>query len=205
MKKFFATVIAAALSLCLVACGGGTDKQPAIDAFNTANTAFTEVANTINANIDAVPEDLVDVMIEMSDALSEHKAILEGDQELTQEDVDMLVGVFNGVEAWVDETVPQLDKYLEANALALEDVADYTQTVAVRFDVIAEMVNEDPSAYDDEFVATMVELSEILTNYIVALAEGGDSLSVDDLSLILDEVATVDTWLQEIEPQLGIG
>ena len=204
MKKLATLLLALVMCLSLVACGG-VDKQPAIDAFNSAVTKYDAMTAEMNENIELYPEDLVDVMIEMSDALSEHKAILEGDQELTQEDVDMLVGVFNGVEAWVDETVPQLDKYLEANALALEDVADYTQTVAVRFDVIAEMVNEDPSAYDDEFVATMVELSEILTNYIVALAEGGDSLSVDDLSLFLDVVATVDTWLQEIEPQLGIG
>ena len=34
MKKLTALIMAVALSLSLVACGGGPDKQPAIDAMN---------------------------------------------------------------------------------------------------------------------------------------------------------------------------
>ena len=123
MKKLVTLLLALVMCLSLVACGG-VDKQPAIDAFNSAVAKYDAMAMEMNENIDLYPQELVDVLVEMSDALLEHKAILEGDQELTQEDVDMLIGVFNEVEAWVDETVPQLDEYLELNALALEDVAE---------------------------------------------------------------------------------
>lgn len=121
MKKFFATMIAAALSLCLVACGGGTDKQPAIDAFNTANTAFTEVANKINANIDAVPEELVDVMIDMSGLLSEYKEILESDDEIPQENLDEMIAWFDELNAWTVQCSADLDEYLKGDSAIAAD------------------------------------------------------------------------------------
>ena len=91
MKKLLALFTALVMCLSIVACG--VDKQPAIDAFNSANTAFTEIANAVNADPDSFDEELIDVMIEMSGLLS----------ELTEEDIAAMVEWFATVEAWVDE------------------------------------------------------------------------------------------------------
>lgn len=101
MKKLLALFTALVMCLSIVACG--VDKQPAIDAFNSANTAFTEIANAVNADPDSFDEELIDVMIEMSGLLSEYKALLEGDDVLTEEDIAAMVEWFATVEAWVDE------------------------------------------------------------------------------------------------------
>ena len=102
MKKLLTLFVALVMCLSLVACGG-VDKQPAIDAFNSANTAFTDIVNAVNADPDAFDQELIDVMIEMSGLLSEYKGLLEGDTELTEEDIAAMVEWFGTVETWVGE------------------------------------------------------------------------------------------------------
>lgn len=102
MKKLIALALAMILCLALVACGG-PDRQPAIDAFNKAKDAFNEVANTINADIEAYDPELVDAMIEMAGVLEEHKARLESDEEISQEQLDAMIEWYGTVEEWVEE------------------------------------------------------------------------------------------------------
>ena len=52
MKKITSLLLVLVMCVSLVACGG-VDKQPAIDAFNKASTAYDEVATIINENPDA--------------------------------------------------------------------------------------------------------------------------------------------------------
>jgi len=293
MKKLISLLLALVMCLSLVACGGGVDKQPAIDAFNSAVTKFDELSTEMNKNIQLYPEDLVDTMIEMSEGLAEHKAILEGEQELSQEDVDMLVGVFNDVENWVDETMPELETYLEAlgvqsaldafdlaaaayndfagrvnaeieiypdsfiaemneladlmnqmqdavaqaesltpeeieaiaktaedvmawvemndvqlvesDELLLNDVKDYFNTLVDRFDTIAYMVQENPSAFADEFVADMVTISDSMSSYSTMLTENGEAMTQAELAEFVEALADVDMWMQAVESELGIG
>jgi Tfp pilus assembly protein FimV len=91
MKKLFALMLALALSLSLVACGGGVDKQPVIDAFNNTTTGFDALAQKINANPDVVDAELAQDLADMSELLGEYKALLESDQELTQESADDMI------------------------------------------------------------------------------------------------------------------
>lgn len=107
MKKFVGFLMVMLLSVTLVACGG-VDKQPAIDAFNNATSVYDALVNEINADISAYPQELIDVMMEMSEALLENKSVLEGDQELTQEQIDSMIAAFGDVENWAKETSSEL-------------------------------------------------------------------------------------------------
>lgn len=107
MKKFVGILMVMLLSVTLVACGG-VDKQPAIDAFNNATSVYDALVNEINADISAYPQELIDVMMEMSEALLENKSVLEGDQELTQEQIDSMIAAFGDVENWAKETSSEL-------------------------------------------------------------------------------------------------
>lgn len=100
MKKLIALVLALVLCLALAACG--PDKQPAIDAFNKASRAFDEVAVVINADPGAFDDEVVSTMVEMAELLQEHKALLEGNDEISQDKLDEMIEWYGEVEEWVD-------------------------------------------------------------------------------------------------------
>ena len=107
MKKLIALALVLVLCVSLVACGG-PDKQPAIDAFNKASTAFNEVSAVINADIESYDEEFVDGMIEMANLLAKYKDLLESDKEITQESLDEMVEWFGTVEDWVADVKAEL-------------------------------------------------------------------------------------------------
>ena len=107
MKKLISLLLALIMCLSLAACGG-PDKQPAIDAFNAANTAFAEVANQMNENPEAFPEDTVESMIELGEVLAEHKAMLEGDEELSEEKLEEMIAWYATVEEMIAEIKVEL-------------------------------------------------------------------------------------------------
>lgn len=109
MKKIVALLLAVMMCVALVACGGGVDKQPAIDAFNEASTAFDEVAVMINADPEAYDQEIIDTMIEMSEVMSQHKALLEGDEEISQETLDEMIAWYGDVLAWVEDVKAVLE------------------------------------------------------------------------------------------------
>jgi len=100
MKKLIALALVMVLCLSLVACGG-PDKQPAIDAFNKASTAFNEVSAVINADPEAYAEEVITTMVEMANLLNEHKEVLENNTDLTQEKLDEMMAWYGEVEEWV--------------------------------------------------------------------------------------------------------
>ena len=103
-KKFAALFLTCLMCLSLAACGdSGPDKEPAIDAFNSASTAFDEVANAVNADISSYPDELVDAMIEMSGLLTQYKELLESDQEFTEDDLNQMIEWFQSVQDWTDD------------------------------------------------------------------------------------------------------
>lgn len=108
MKKLIALVLALAMCTILAACGG-PDRQPAIDAFNKASTSFNEVANIINADIDAYDEEVISVMNQMADVLEQHKALLEGDDEISQEKLDEMMNWYGEVDTWVKSVKAEID------------------------------------------------------------------------------------------------
>jgi len=103
MKKILALVLVLAMALSFAGCGG-PDRQPAIDAFNAANTAFTEVANAINSGAVEVAEEDVEYLIELAEVIAEHKALLEDDSvELTEEKLAEMTSWYGEVEALMGE------------------------------------------------------------------------------------------------------
>ena len=106
MEKLFTLLTALALCLSLAACGG-PDKQPAIDAYNSASDAFNEVADVINENIDVCPDDLVDELNKLSEMLTTKADQLQND-DLSQEDLDSMTEWFGDVQTWADETMTEL-------------------------------------------------------------------------------------------------
>lgn len=102
MKKLVAILLTLVMSVSLAACGG-PDRQPAIDAFNTASTAFDGFVEEINANPDAYPQELIDIMVDMSALLTEYKTLLEGEDEIPQENLDEMTEWLLQVDDWVVE------------------------------------------------------------------------------------------------------
>jgi len=100
MKKLLTLLLTLVMCLSLVACGG-PDRQPAIDEFNEASTAFDALVEIINKDIEAYPQEVIDLMVEMSEALTLHKETLESDEELTEEKLNEMIEWYNVVDQWV--------------------------------------------------------------------------------------------------------
>ena len=198
MKKIVTLLLTLVMCLSLVACGG-VDKQPAIDAFNSAITKYDALAAEMNENIESYPQDLIDIMLEMSEALTEHKAILEGEEELTQEDVDMLVGVFNEVEAWVDETQPQLDTYLDA--VGMLPALEAFQAASDAYNDFAARVNAEIDIYPDSFIDEMNQLADLM-NQMQAELENAESLTEEEVQAVIATAEGVLAWVEENDVQL---
>ncbi len=108
MKKIIALMIAVITAFSLVACSGGADKQPAIDAFNQVNTAFNEVVAVINANPDDYTEDVINSFTQIAGVLATHKATLEGKEKLTEEALNEMIAWYGDVEEWIANTKTEL-------------------------------------------------------------------------------------------------
>lgn len=103
MKKLLTFALAMVMCVALAACGG-PDKQPAIDAFEKTSASFNEVAAVINADPDSYPDELITIMIDMANALNEHKQLLASDTELTEEKLNEMIEMYGRVDEWVAET-----------------------------------------------------------------------------------------------------
>ncbi|MBP1557451.1 MAG: hypothetical protein J6A76_06020, partial [Oscillospiraceae bacterium] len=123
MKKLFALIIATVMCVSLVACGG-VDKQPAIDAFNNATDIYDKLVDEMNKDLSVYPPELIDVMNDMAEALKENKTILEGDTELTEENVAEMVSAFGEVQKWAQETYDSLDEIIAENVDNKQAVID---------------------------------------------------------------------------------
>lgn len=100
MKKLITLMMALVMALSLVACGG-PDKQPAMDAYNKASAAFNEAADLINQNPDMYDQEVFDTMNAMADVLNQHAALLESDQEISEEKLNEMIEWYGTVEDWV--------------------------------------------------------------------------------------------------------
>lgn len=195
MKKLTALLLAMVMCLGLVACGENPN-QPVIDAFNAASTAYDAVANTINENIEAYPQELIDVMNEMADSMLEVKELLESDVEIPAENAAELIANLADVEAWANDVYASLDDMtVDTSREAIVDAFNY---VSERFDAISIAVNENIEAYDDEFIAGMVSIAEGMIAYKEAL-DSGVELTEEDSLAMLEELAAVNEWIDSLE------
>ena len=116
MKRVVKTVLTMslmfALAFCMTGCGESGKKQEAIDAFNETSTAFDNVADLINGNVNSLDDDVIGTFQEMSALLTQYKAILEGDEELTDDEYDQMIEWFGTVTDWLQEAEPQIEAEL---------------------------------------------------------------------------------------------
>lgn len=213
MKKLYAILMVMVLCVSLVACGG-VDKQPAIDAFNNATTVYDKLVNEINADITAYPQEMIDVMMEMSEALLENKAILESDQELTEEQVAAMVKAFGEVETWAKETDAELEnlKNLVAEpepTATPEPVVDNRQPAidafneaATAYDALVEKVNANPEVYPDYIIELMGTMATPLTN-VKQILESGMELADENVQELVASMNEIKAWVYEVERSVG--
>lgn len=107
MKKMVTLLMVLVMCVSLTACGG-PDRQPTIDAFNKASTAFDEVVAVINENPDAYDQEVFDTMNEMADVLRQHKEMLESDDEIDEEKLNEMQEWYGTVETWVADIKDEL-------------------------------------------------------------------------------------------------
>lgn len=108
MKKLMSLALALAMCVCLAACGGGVDKQPAIDAHNAAGAAVNELTELINAD----PEPFADYIADLQglvDQLNECGTFLESDKETTQEALDQWAKTCNDIEKWAKDAKAEIE------------------------------------------------------------------------------------------------
>ena len=105
MKKIIALILVLAMCFMLAACGDSApDKQPAIDAFNKASVPLGEVCTAVEADPDAFSDELFNELAEMSEGMAAYKTLLEGEEEMTEEDIADAVEWLT----YVDERVAEI-------------------------------------------------------------------------------------------------
>ena len=195
MKKLISILMAGVLCLSLVACGGGADKQPAIDAFNTTNTAFTELANKVNANIDLYPQETIDGLTAVSEALAEKKALLESDQALSEEDVTALVSAFKELDVLIADTLAAANT-LE-DAAVKEPVIQAFNSANNVFNALANDINANTANYPEDIIAAVNEMGEALV-MTKELLESDQVLTEEQVTALVEQMNTNEAWLNEV-------
>lgn len=113
MKKLMSLALALAMCGCLAACGGGVDKQPAIDAHNAAGAAINELGDLINANPEALAG-YVDQMNELVDDMNTVGEKLGSDEKMDQATLDEWIELCNKTEQQAKDAKAEIEAALAA-------------------------------------------------------------------------------------------
>lgn len=104
MKKLTALLLALVMGLSLVACGG-VDTQPAINAYNELSKNYNEFVALGNENLDAISAEDIEFFNNVAATIEEYGAKLESGAELTQEEVDEMVEMFEELNGVIEESL----------------------------------------------------------------------------------------------------
>ncbi|MBP1578410.1 MAG: hypothetical protein J6C75_08000 [Oscillospiraceae bacterium] len=203
MKKLFALIIAMVMCVSLVACGG-VDKQPAIDAFNNATDIYDKLVDEMNKDLSVYPPELIDVMNDMAEALKENKTILEGDTELTEENVAEMVSAFGEVQKWAQETYDSLDEIIAENVDNKQAVIDVFNETSSAFDAMTAKINANPAAYDQQTIDLMTQMANALIE-CKNLLESDKQLTAEDAETLIKQLTDIKGWVAEAEAVLVDG
>lgn len=196
MKKLISVLLTLALCLSLAACGSSApDKQPAVDAFNNASAAYDALVDKINPNIDSYDAEFIDIMKEMGSALTDHKNILESDQELTEEEIQNLIGVFGEVETWAKNTDSSL-KLLLAPTGDKQSVIDLFNRVSGDFNAMTAEINANIDSYDQQVIDVMTQMANALNEY-GNLLNSGSELTAEEADELTASLTEIEKWVTE--------
>ena len=107
MKKFTALLLTLVLCLSMVACGsGGPDKQPAIDSYNTLAENYNAFVDIANKDLSAWGEEGIEFS---ADVINEYGTKLDSDEELTQEEIDEMVDMFDEFNGIIEEYLQEAE------------------------------------------------------------------------------------------------
>ena len=71
------------------------------------------------------------------------------------------------------------------------------------FNEVATAINENPDAYDQEVIDTMIEMANVLNQH-KELLEGDTELDEEQLNEMIAWYGTVDEWVTDVKAELGI-
>jgi len=103
MRKLFALLLAMTMCLSLTACGGGPDKQPAIDSYNRVTETYNKFVEVANENLDSFTDEDIEFFNACAAYLEEQGEVLGSDAELTQEELDEMVEMFDEFNGVIEE------------------------------------------------------------------------------------------------------
>ena len=110
MKKFTALLLSLVLCLSMVACGScGPDKQPAIDSYNTLAENYNAFVDIANKDLSAWGEEDIEFMNNCADVINEYGTKLDSDEELTQEEIDEMVDMFDEFNGIIEEYLQEAE------------------------------------------------------------------------------------------------
>ena len=110
MKKFTALLLTLVLCLSMVACGSSCpDKQPAIDSYNTLAENYNAFVDIANEDLSAWGEEDIEFMNNCADVINEYGTKLDSDEELTQEEIDEMVDMFDEFNGIIEEYLQEAE------------------------------------------------------------------------------------------------
>ncbi len=110
MKKFTALLLTLVLCLSMVACGSsGPYKQPAIDSYNTLAENYNAFVDIANEDLSAWDEEDIEFMNNCAEVINEYGTKLDSDEELTQEEIDEMVDMFDEFNGIIEEYLQEAE------------------------------------------------------------------------------------------------
>ena len=70
------------------------------------------------------------------------------------------------------------------------------------FNEVANIINENPQAYDQDLVDTMVDMAGVLNEHKQIL-ESDDDVEEEKLQEMIDWYGTVDEWVAQVKEQIS--
>ena len=71
------------------------------------------------------------------------------------------------------------------------------------FNEVAAAINENPDAYDQEVIDTMIEMANVLNQH-KELLESDTELDEEQLNEMIAWYGTVDEWVTDVKAELGL-
>lgn len=80
---------------------------------------------------------------------------------------------------------------------------DAFNKASTSFNEVANAINADPDAYDQDVIDTMVEMADVLQQH-KELLEGDTEIEEDKLNEMIEWYGTVEEWVSDVKAELGI-
>ena len=212
MKRLVSLLLAGVMCVSLAACGGGVDKQPAIDAHNAAGAAVNELTAIINADPDSYAEYVSD-MQELVNQLNQCGDYLANGKDIEQDALDEWVTVCKEIEQWAKDAKAEIEA---APAPAPESGGE--GPTEEQLNTLKQLYNQIADAYNDaadkaqengwlEDEQTSVELNTVLTVMEPVgemLSAGTIDLSGEDCDQVIEQFRLLVPALEEMADKVSV-